>query len=349
MSARLAKHGERFLQKRRARVAIVAAAQVRCAVEQNAGMKALGEVPAFGQRVGHALKQLGLGGCFAIQRLRQAVQGDGFAQAAAQILQIGRTVPGGNGHAHGRGKSAEEAFDEDGPWRWEPDGSALSSTRSRQPSRSAPSRPSSVSISPPRFLWRAACSRAKLSDSRSRPGRQRSGALPDCSAASRISAAMQPRATRPTRPGPRRAAFVASLFARVRGKAGEHRLPALGATVERTLACALPGRLVVWPCGTETRICNLARFRPWGNHASEKAMCHRLRRCGPVPLLTLSTYSNIAMPQRDGGRMEQFVRVMKALSDPGRVAVLKLLGARELCACEIMRALGLAQPRCRGT
>jgi ArsR family transcriptional regulator len=47
--------------------------------------------------------------------------------------------------------------------------------------------------------------------------------------------------------------------------------------------------------------------------------------------------------------MEQFVRVMKALSDPGRVAVLKLLGARELCACEIMRALGLAQPRCRGT
>lgn len=42
--------------------------------------------------------------------------------------------------------------------------------------------------------------------------------------------------------------------------------------------------------------------------------------------------------------MEQLVRVMKALSDPGRVAVLKLLGARELCACEIMRALGLAQP-----
>lgn len=42
--------------------------------------------------------------------------------------------------------------------------------------------------------------------------------------------------------------------------------------------------------------------------------------------------------------MDELVRVMKALSDPGRVAVLKLLGARELCACEIMRALGLAQP-----
>lgn len=42
--------------------------------------------------------------------------------------------------------------------------------------------------------------------------------------------------------------------------------------------------------------------------------------------------------------MEQLVRVMKALSDPGRVTILKLLGGRELCACEVMRALGLAQP-----
>jgi len=42
--------------------------------------------------------------------------------------------------------------------------------------------------------------------------------------------------------------------------------------------------------------------------------------------------------------MDDIVRVMKALSDPGRVTVLKLLGERELCACEIIRALGLAQP-----
>jgi ArsR family transcriptional regulator, arsenate/arsenite/antimonite-responsive transcriptional repressor len=42
--------------------------------------------------------------------------------------------------------------------------------------------------------------------------------------------------------------------------------------------------------------------------------------------------------------MDELVRVMKALSDPGRITILKLLGARELCACEIMRALGLAQP-----
>ncbi|HCX33057.1 MAG TPA: transcriptional regulator [Rhodocyclaceae bacterium] len=42
--------------------------------------------------------------------------------------------------------------------------------------------------------------------------------------------------------------------------------------------------------------------------------------------------------------MDDIVRVMKALSDPGRVMVMKLLGERELCACEIIRALGLAQP-----
>ncbi len=42
--------------------------------------------------------------------------------------------------------------------------------------------------------------------------------------------------------------------------------------------------------------------------------------------------------------MDDLVRVMKALSDPGRVTILKLLGARELCACEIISALKLAQP-----
>ena len=42
--------------------------------------------------------------------------------------------------------------------------------------------------------------------------------------------------------------------------------------------------------------------------------------------------------------MDELVRVMKALSDPGRVRILKLLSGRELCACEIIQALGLAQP-----
>ena len=35
---------------------------------------------------------------------------------------------------------------------------------------------------------------------------------------------------------------------------------------------------------------------------------------------------------------------MKALSDPGRVKVLKMLQGEEMCVCEIQAALGLAQP-----
>jgi ArsR family transcriptional regulator len=42
--------------------------------------------------------------------------------------------------------------------------------------------------------------------------------------------------------------------------------------------------------------------------------------------------------------MKEFVRVMKALSDPNRVKLLKLLQRREMCVCEIRAALGIAQP-----
>jgi ArsR family transcriptional regulator len=42
--------------------------------------------------------------------------------------------------------------------------------------------------------------------------------------------------------------------------------------------------------------------------------------------------------------MKEFVRVMKALSDPNRVKILKLLQHRELCVCELQAALGVAQP-----
>jgi ArsR family transcriptional regulator len=42
--------------------------------------------------------------------------------------------------------------------------------------------------------------------------------------------------------------------------------------------------------------------------------------------------------------MKPFVKVMKALSDPSRVTILKLLEQRSLCVCEIQAALGLAQP-----
>ncbi len=41
--------------------------------------------------------------------------------------------------------------------------------------------------------------------------------------------------------------------------------------------------------------------------------------------------------------MRAFIRVMKALSDPNRVRVVKLLQEEELCVCEIKEVLGLAQ------
>lgn len=42
--------------------------------------------------------------------------------------------------------------------------------------------------------------------------------------------------------------------------------------------------------------------------------------------------------------MKDFVRVMKALSDPSRVKAVKMLQQKPMCVCEIQAALGLAQP-----
>lgn len=42
--------------------------------------------------------------------------------------------------------------------------------------------------------------------------------------------------------------------------------------------------------------------------------------------------------------MKGFIRVMKALSDPSRVKIIKMLEKREMCVCELTAALGLAQP-----
>ena len=41
--------------------------------------------------------------------------------------------------------------------------------------------------------------------------------------------------------------------------------------------------------------------------------------------------------------MRSFIKVMKALSDPNRVKMVKLLQHKVLCVCEIQAALGLAQ------
>lgn len=42
--------------------------------------------------------------------------------------------------------------------------------------------------------------------------------------------------------------------------------------------------------------------------------------------------------------MKAFVNVMKALSDPNRVKIVKMLQERNLCVCEMRAALGVAQP-----
>jgi len=41
--------------------------------------------------------------------------------------------------------------------------------------------------------------------------------------------------------------------------------------------------------------------------------------------------------------MKPFLKVMKALSDPSRVKIMKMLQRREMCVCEIHASLGVAQ------
>ena len=42
--------------------------------------------------------------------------------------------------------------------------------------------------------------------------------------------------------------------------------------------------------------------------------------------------------------MRSFVKVMKALSDPNRVKIIKMLQHKSMCVCEMRTALGVAQP-----
>ena len=42
--------------------------------------------------------------------------------------------------------------------------------------------------------------------------------------------------------------------------------------------------------------------------------------------------------------MREFIKVMKALSDPNRVKIVKLLQQKMMCVCELRGALEIAQP-----
>ncbi len=41
--------------------------------------------------------------------------------------------------------------------------------------------------------------------------------------------------------------------------------------------------------------------------------------------------------------MKKFLKVMKALSDPNRIKIIKMLEQRTLCVCELQAALGISQ------
>ncbi|MBN1903867.1 MAG: winged helix-turn-helix transcriptional regulator [Deltaproteobacteria bacterium] len=42
--------------------------------------------------------------------------------------------------------------------------------------------------------------------------------------------------------------------------------------------------------------------------------------------------------------MKEFIKVMKALSDPNRVKIVKMLQFKKMCVCELREALQIAQP-----
>ncbi|MBE9503372.1 MAG: winged helix-turn-helix transcriptional regulator, partial [Proteobacteria bacterium] len=42
--------------------------------------------------------------------------------------------------------------------------------------------------------------------------------------------------------------------------------------------------------------------------------------------------------------MRDFIRVMKALSDPNRVKIIKMLQHKTMCVCEMQSALQVSQP-----
>lgn len=43
-------------------------------------------------------------------------------------------------------------------------------------------------------------------------------------------------------------------------------------------------------------------------------------------------------------KMKELIKVLKALSDPNRMRIMKMLQKREMCVCEMAEALGIAQP-----
>jgi ArsR family transcriptional regulator len=64
-----------------------------------------------------------------------------------------------------------------------------------------------------------------------------------------------------------------------------------------------------------------------------------------TPVFPVDTSGGIQyiLKKRYRSKMKEFIRVMKAVSDPTRVKILKILEKRMMCVCELQTALGAAQ------
>jgi ArsR family transcriptional regulator len=60
--------------------------------------------------------------------------------------------------------------------------------------------------------------------------------------------------------------------------------------------------------------------------------------------LTGQLNSSIFQKKNIGAKMKLFIKVMKALSDPNRVRIVKLLQHKMMCVCELQGALSISQP-----
>jgi ArsR family transcriptional regulator len=88
--------------------------------------------------------------------------------------------------------------------------------------------------------------------------------------------------------------------------------------------------------------CSVEVFRVYRNHFPET--CHEYVTWTSFFLDKISDDQYIPSWKYIGDAMREFIKVLKALSDPNRVKLVKLLQKEEICVCKLQAALGIAQP-----
>ena len=63
-----------------------------------------------------------------------------------------------------------------------------------------------------------------------------------------------------------------------------------------------------------------------------------------MPLDITHQKAYIPKNEYEANNMKDFIKVMKALSDPNRVKIVKMLQQKTMCVCEMREALQIAQP-----